>query len=343
MQLRIPLSIVGVLALVSVLAIAGEKGVSDEAAKSVTFTELLKPEPAPKALIYKKAGGQELQLWHFSPAGLKPGERRPAVLCIHGGAWHGGSADVFFPHARYFAKRGAVGFSVDYRLLKPEGPTVADCLSDCKSAMRYIRAHAVGLGVDPQRIVVIGDSAGGHLAAALGTVEGFNDPLDDLKISAVPNAMIPCNPIVDMTEGAWIRFVIAGRALDKAPLPEAIQPTPEQTRLARELSPLFQVRRRQPPTLLMHGLNDSVVSVDQARKFAAAMQAVGNRCDLDLIEGARHAFIVPRYTAPESLVVSALLKADKFLASLGYLQGDATLTVSPVPAWAAPGKKSTPK
>ena len=317
----------------------GRTKVSVSEEQAVTFSELLKPEPAPIAQVYKKVASQELRLYRFPPADLKPTERRAAVLCIHGGAWRGGSADVFFPHARYFATRGAVGFSVEYRLLKPEGPTVADCLSDCKSAVRYIRLHAAELGVDPLRIAVMGDSAGGHLAAALGTVEGFDDPADDLKVSATPNAMIPCNPIVDMTEGTWIRFIIGGRALEKNPLPEATQPSPAQTQLARRLSPLFQVHRGQPPSLLMHGLNDSVVSPDQARKFSAAMRAAGNRCDLDLIEGARHAFIVPRYTAPESMVAAALRKADAFLVSLGYLKGEPTLAISPVPAWTVPVKK----
>jgi len=292
------------------------------------------------SIVFKKTTAGDLRLYQFTPDGFKPGDRRAAVVCIHGGAWRAGGADVFFPHARYFASRGAVGFSIEYRLLKPEGPTVADCLADCKSAIRYIRAHACELGVDPMRIAVIGDSAGGHLAGALGTVQGFDDPADNLKIDAVPNAMILCNPIVDMTEGGWICFVIGGRALDKNPAPEAKQPNAEQTQLARRLSPLFQVRAGIPPTLLMHGLDDRVVKVDQARQFATAMRAAKNRCDLELIEGARHAFIVPRYSAPESMVVDAIRRADKFLCSLGFLQGEPTLEVSPTPAWTVPAKKN---
>ena len=257
----------------------------------------------------------------------------PAIVLIHGGAWLAGDASVFYPHARYFASRGMVAFSIDYRLLKPDGPTLADCLSDCKSAVRYIRLHARELGVDPRRIAVLGDSAGGHLAAALGTVQGFDDPADQQAVSSIPDAMILCNPINDLTEGSWIKFVLAGRALDKKPAPESLVPTESQTALARDLSPQFQVKSGVPPTLLMHGLDDHVVVPDQARRFAAAMKDKGNRCDLVLIEGARHAFIITKYTAPETSVVNATRKADEFLNSLGYLKGPPTLEPSQPPAW----------
>ena len=301
--------------------------------RAVTMTELLRSEPTPQAIVYKKTPSGDQKLWRFAPADLKAGERRSAVVLIHGGAWRGGSAEVFFPHARYFAARGAVAFSLDYRLLLPNGPTVADCLSDCKSAIRYLRAHAAELGVASERIAVLGDSAGGHLAAALGTVADFDDPADDLTVSAVPNAMIPCNPIVDMTEGSWLNFVIGGKALEKNPPPEATRPSEQQAQLARRLSPLFQVRPGVPPALLMHGLHDTIVSPDQARKFAAAMQQAHSRCDLVLIEGARHAFIVPKYTASEAVVDDAIGKADRFLVSLGYLKGAGTLELSKEPAW----------
>jgi acetyl esterase/lipase len=318
----------------------GMRGEASVPAPAVTLRVLMQDRPAPQEWVYKKAGGDDLKLYQFAPADAAPGDKRPAVVCIHGGAWRAGDAKPFFPHARYFAARGAVGFSVEYRLLKPDGPTVADCLADCKSALRFIRGNAARLGVDPGRVAVLGDSAGGHLAAALGTVEEFDDPADDRTISAVPDAMIPCNPIVDMTEGGWVKFVVGGRALDRNPPPDAATPTEDHLRLARRLSPLFQVRPGQPPTLLMHGLNDTVVTPDQARAFDGAMKKAGNRCDLVLLEGARHAFIVAGYTAPEPAVVDAIRRADRFLASLGWLPGQPTLAVSTPPAWPDKTKKN---
>jgi acetyl esterase len=120
-------------------------------------------------LVFKTVGELPLRIFYSSPEKLKQGDKRTAVVFIHGGGWVNGGTDVFFMHARYFALRGAVGFSIEYRLVKPNGPYVADCLADCKSAIRYLRAHAKELGIDPNKIVVIGDSAGGHLTDCLGT------------------------------------------------------------------------------------------------------------------------------------------------------------------------------
>jgi acetyl esterase/lipase len=289
---------------------------------------------APETLVFKRIGEQELKLHVFRPAGV-PGEARPAMVCIHGGAWRGGGADVFFPHAAYFAARGLVGISIDYRLLQPEseGITMADCLTDCKSAIRYIRAHAALLGVDPARIAVMGDSAGGHLAGALGTIPGFDDPADKIEVSAVPNAMILCNPIVDVTQGSWISFIIRGSALARKPTPADLVPTVEQVDLGRRLSPLLHVRLGQPPALLMHGLKDGVVTPDQARQFAAAAEKAGNRCDLVLLPEASHAFVLTGYRASETEVVAVIRRVDEFLGSLGWLSGPPTLTVSDPPAW----------
>jgi hypothetical protein len=80
---------------------------------------------------------------------------------------------------------------------------------------------------------------------------------------------------------------------------------------------------------------DAVVNPEQARQFAAAMQRAGNRCDLVLLDGARHAFVIARYTASEERVVDAIRKTDGFLIALGLLSGEPTLQVGPQPAWPA--------
>ena len=307
--------------------------------QAVPLADFLASGPEPAERRYVLAGTPEQSLFVFAPANQKPGQLRPAIVCIHGGAWVAGNAEVFFPHARYFASRGMVAFSINYRLASADGFGLPDCLEDCKAALRYVRAHAAEWSVDPHRIAVLGDSAGGHLAAALGTVDGFDNlPVEGGGVSALPDAMILCNPIVDLTEGDWGKYVIRGAALDKKATPENKVMNAEQRTLARRLSPLFQVRPGQPPTLLMHGLDDHVVDPAQARQFAEAMRAVGNRCDLTLIEGARHAFIMPKYTAPEPTVVNAIRQADQFLASLGWLPDAPTLELSNPPAWTVKSK-----
>ncbi len=288
--------------------------------------------PAPDDIVYANRGGEDLVLRSFRPADAVVGARHPAVVWIHGGAWVGGTTDGSLPFARYFAERGAAAFVITYRHAKPGSVTVADCVSDCRSAVRYIRAHAAQLGVDPARIAVVGESAGGHLAAALGTLDGFDHPDDDKSVSAKPDAMVLYNPIVDMTEGDWIRYAVGGDALaDKS------SQRPDDAAalaLARSLSPVFHVAPGQPPAIVVHGKGDRVVSYTQAERFAAAAKAAGNRCDLVLYgPEIGHAFAIAGYKWPEAVVVPAIREADKFLASLGWLGGEPTLTASHPPAW----------
>jgi acetyl esterase/lipase len=304
-------------------------------APAITLAELMRGAP-PEDIVYAERAGERLTLHTFRPTTAAHGELRPAVIWIHGGAWVGGTTDGFMPLARYFAERGLVAFNITYRLAKPGAVTVADCVADCRSALRYIRAHTVELGVDSARIAVAGDSAGGHLAATLGTDTGPSHADDDPAVSGRADALLLFNPIVDMTEDDWIRYAVGGPALaDKKNTPRPA--APEAVSLARSLSPLFDVAPGQPPALLMHGRGDKIVRVAQAQSFDAAYRGAGNRCDLVLLgDDIGHAFVIPGYKWPEPVVVEAVRTADAFLASLSWLSGEPTLTVSSPPAWSVP-------
>lgn len=292
-------------------------------ADATTLASLLEGPPPLVRDYLTSPEGRTLRVYQFPPA--QPSSApRPAVVWIHGGAWRGGSPEVFFAHARYFATRGAVGFCIEYRLITPEALEVADCVADCRAAIRYLRANAAELGIDPRRIAVGGDSAGGHLAAALATLE-------DTDNASRPDALLLYNPVLDLTEQDWIRFVLGGPNLNNKSLPR--HDSPEDIARAAALSPVLHVRPGQPPALLVHGLDDKVVPPSQAWRFATAAKAAGNRCDLQMLPATSHAFIVPRYKSPESDVVSAIRAADTFLVSLGWLEGAATLELSNPPAW----------
>jgi acetyl esterase len=316
-------------------------------AHAVTMTELLDTNGIPAVnkmapVVYGTNDPAIQIIIPFLPKILTPGEKRPALVLIHGGAWHAPGASLFFPAAKYFASRGIPSFSIDYRGIQKEtnGVGIPEIVSDCRAAMRYLRAHASDYGIDSDKIAVLGDSAGGHLAACLGAIP---DPPDAGGVSSAANLMIPCNPIVEMgpREGntnSWFRLIQKGAAMEKKPTPEAIAPTPEQIAVATSVSPMAFVSAKSAPALVMHGLDDFVVSPDQSRKFAEALQSAGVPAELVLIPGARHAFILPKYTASEQQVVDTMITIDRFLAKNGYVTGEPTLVVSSTPAWEPVGK-----
>jgi acetyl esterase len=275
----------------------------------------------PKEEVYKEADGVKLKLFTFNPAFHKEGNRTPAIVCIHGGGWMGGSPQLFFPHSRYFASRGMVTFSISYRLTTIEGVTPGDCIEDCKSAVRYIRKNADRLGIDPKRIAILGDSAGGHLAACLGVMDGvFEAPGEDLNISSMGNAILLYNPVVDLNSDKLLYIVPENRQLKG-------ESGLTREEIGRKVSPIFYIKPGQPPTLLMHGLDDTNVAPSQGRRYAEAMKKAGNRCDLYMLPKTQHAFVIVNYSAPDEQVVNAIRTADKFLLSLGYLKGKPTLVV----------------
>ena len=116
----------------------------------------------------KTVGEIQLKLHVFSTEG--GGRRRPAIVFFFGGGWVGGNPSQFFPHCEHLAAKGMVAVSAEYRVKSRHQATPFDCVEDARSAVRYLRGHARELGIDPDRIAAGGGSAGGHLAAATGTL-----------------------------------------------------------------------------------------------------------------------------------------------------------------------------
>ena len=229
--------------------------------------------PRPDRIVpYKTLGHVTLHLHLFEPADRKPSDRRAAIVFFFGGGWTGGDPKQFYPHARALADRGMVAFTAEYRVKSRNQTTPLECVKDAKSAIRWVRAHAAELGIDPSRVAASGGSAGGHLAACTGLVEGHEEQGEDLQISSVPNAMILFNPVLDTTKAT-------GFGADRF--------TPD---LQTALSPCHQVRQSAPPALVFHGTADKTVPFEQAARFARLMQAAGSHCLLVPFEGKGHGF-----------------------------------------------------
>jgi len=282
------------------------------AAEAVTLDELRERIDPPERYVYKTAGDSELLIKCYRPR--REAGPAPAVLLIHGGGWRQGSPEQLALHARYLAGRGIVAMTVGYRLVDPDrGTRIADALGDVRDALGWVRAHAGALQVDPGRIALLGESAGGHLAAAVAI---------SAEAEAAPAAALLWNPVLDLTDLGWIGEDHPGLA--PGPGAEADWET-----RAKALSPQAHVRAGLPPTLLIHGRRDEVVPVEQAQRFAAAMEEAGNRITFHEPRAWGHAFAIPG-SGSEKQLVKTLEQTDRFLGELGWVRGAPTLEV----AWA---------
>lgn len=248
-----------------------------------------------RVVAYKQVGDRQLHLNIFEPEGHRPADRRACFLTIHGGGWSGLEPRRQYPFAAHFAKLGWVGISVEYRLVNPaSGTTVFDCVKDGRSAMRYVRAHAAELGIDPQEIVANGGSAGGHLAAGTALFDGVDEAGEDTSVSSTPQALVLYFPVIDTSPAGYGHAKIGARWQD--------------------LSPLHRVRPGVPPTIVFHGTGDTVTPLGGAQAFRDAMLQAGNRCELVTIEGAPHGYLM----RDRKMYEQTLRQTEAFLASLGY-------------------------
>lgn len=261
---------------------------------------------------YKTIGNVKLELTCFNPPDHKATDKRPTIIFYFGGGWTGGSPKQFENQATYLATRGMVAITADYRVKSRQNVMPDKCVTDAKSGVRWVRANAGKLGIDPDRIVAAGGSAGGHIAACTGTVPGYDEESEDQKISSVPNAMILFNPVLNTRADGW-PGKDAGAAL-----------------VARfgthgdGLSPVHFVKKGTPPTLVIHGKGDTTVPYAQAQAFTDAMSKAGNRCELAGYEGQPHGFF-NHGKGDNRMFLATTLEADKFLVSLKYIEGPATL------------------
>lgn len=270
--------------------------------------------------LYKQVEGRDLRLLVIKPPDWKATDQRPALVLFHGGGWTGGTPTQFNDQATYLAQRGLVCVQVEYRLLKdiPGPPT--NCVRDAKSAMRWVRSHAAELGVDFNRIGAGGGSAGGHLAAFVGMVEGNDDPKDDVKISPKADALVLFNPVFDNgPDGGWGMQRVGDRF--------------------KEFSPAHNITPDDPPAIVFLGRNDPLNGVPVVERFQSNMKKAGVRCETRFYDGQAHGFF-----NGEPWKTVTLIETDKFLTSLGWLKGAPTLKEPDLSGvLAGPAKKKAAK
>jgi acetyl esterase/lipase len=229
--------------------------------------------------VYREVDGDSLELEVVRPATAS--EATSCVVFFHGGAWRIGDRAQFLPQCNALAERGATAVTVTYRLAtEASGRSPAECSVDAAHAVAWVREHAEELGIDAGKIVASGGSAGGQMAAAVAAMG------HELA------ALVLFNPAL---------------------CPEG---TP-QLRFMGDACPEWSVDERFPPTLVLHGTADDLVSIDHSRRFAARMHEAGSQCELIEYEGMPHAFF--NHPAPEGRYEETLAAMLRFLESLDLL------------------------
>jgi acetyl esterase/lipase len=244
-----------------------------------------------KDLTFGKGGKKDLQLDLARPVGVKGPV--PCIVCVHGGGWRIGSRqDLSKPNKDFgnkslieaIAARGYVAVTVSYRLSEEDKFPAA--VEDVKCAVRWLRANAKKLGIDPDRIGAVGFSAGGHLVCMLGAcrkddgLEGSGGSADQSsRVQAVCSFFGP----TDFTTKNWNEDV------EKTFLEPFLGATYEQDKaIYKKASPITYVTKGAPPFLFIHGTKDPLVGIDQSEKMQQKLQTVGAEATLIRMEGLGH-------------------------------------------------------
>ena len=254
--------------------------------------------PAGERRVYKDSAGKprELELY-FPPKHYATTAKVPGLILFHGGGWSVGSLNQFRAACAYFASRGLVCATAEYRMLTkdeakalPAGETRKRvCVTDAKSAIRWFKQHAGELGIDPARIITGGGSAGGHISALATLNPGLNDPADPTDFDTSVVAYLWFNP--------------------------AFSPADE---VYPAIDVLRFVNKDLPPAIVFFGTTDSWKAGWDAA-YAKWREAGVTSIDLRLAEGEKHSFL-----NKDPWQTVTLVAADRFLGGLGLLKGEPT-------------------
>lgn len=270
--------------------------VGPERGPRVPMTEVLLPFRAKRPgvkrirnIAYRRVAGRTLRLDVYQPGA--PGERRPAILQIHGGGWVlGDKREQGIPLLNHLAVNGWVGFNANYRLAP--GATFPDQLIDLKCALAWIREHADEYGVDRDFVCVTGGSAGGHLTALVALTA--NDPTYQPGFAGADTsvrAAVPFYGVYDFTDRQGLQEPeFFSWFLEPLVMKAFIAEEPEKFAAA---SPIDQVHADAPPMLIIHGDRDTLVPVEDARLFVTHLDEASEAPVLYAeLHGSQHAFDV---------------------------------------------------
>ncbi len=262
-----------------------------------------------KDKIYKTIGEHELKVNIFYSLDEQSNSIYPAMAFFHGGGWVHGSPEEFHAACERYALKGFKTFSFQYRLSIMEDGThphpeisPIECVKDARSAIRWLRENSEILRIDPDRIVVAGQSAGGQLTLSTTLMDSINEASDNLSVSPRPNAMVLYSSAVNMME-AWGEWHMGDRR-------EQIW----------SISPSHNLRPGMPPILAFHGEEDCMVPFWVIQRFEEEMHKLGNHYELISFKGRKHYLGKGIEKYADYFDEEILARTDEFLVQLGYMK-----------------------
>ena len=257
---------------------------------AAAFIAVAQPEgwTAHRDMRYVSFGTERQTLDLYLPPDAPGAAPRPLVIWIHGGAWRAGSKQNPLP-LRLIPDAGYAIASVNYRL--SQMAKFSAQIEDCKAAVRWLRANAKQYKLDASRFAVWGSSAGGHLAALLGTSDGKFDIGENLQFSSGVQAVVDYFGPTDFMQ-------MDGHALAGAPFRHDAPDSPESQLLggplmendlmAARANPIHYASRNDPPFLIVHGDKDPQVPLHQSQLLETALRKAGVDVTLYVVAGAGH-------------------------------------------------------
>lgn len=229
--------------------------------------------PGSEPSVFRKVGDIELRLHVVKPSGWVKGDHRPCFVSFFGGGWISGSPERSITWAKWAAAQGMVGIAPDYRTRNRFKAAPEDCVADARAAFRWVVEHAAELGIDPDRIICHGGSAGGHVAAWTA-IPKAGPGADDPAPTKLPAALVLLNPVSDTTATGY-----GG--------PKRFGNNPDR---AKACSVPDQMPARMPPTIIFHATGDTTVPYPNSVALRDRLVATGNRAELVTFEGLGHSY-----------------------------------------------------
>ena len=228
---------------------------------------------------------------------------RSVAAFFFSSGWDHGQISQFAPHSVYFASRGMVCVAFEYRVHSRHGTGPLESMEDAADAIRWLRANAATLNINPNQVIGVGGSGGAHAIAATALLAPPLKRGETLpEVHPIPNALVLFNPVLDTSKH--------GFGMDR--FPDAAS--------AKKHNLIRAIRKQLPPTLIMHGTADRVVPFNGSAVYARKASRKKNICRLMEFEGAGHGFFNCNVSFEN--YEATLMAMDAFFVELGFIAPD---------------------